>query len=164
MSSCMVLWRHMSGMALFLAGSIFLVINHSARTRIFELFNLKYSYCIILDDQWHDCGPFGGYNFVAIIFWAGVSACLWTFGFIFLRVWYWYGIKRKNSYGVNISALRVYLIYVYQKLEWNLHRLECEVLSRLDQDKRKSVTPSIRLMIKLFLRRKLQSEKVTKNS
>ncbi|XP_054796474.1 histone-lysine N-methyltransferase ASHR1 isoform X2 [Prosopis cineraria] len=47
-----------------------------------------------------------------------------------------------------------------QRAEWKLHRLECEVLSRLEKDKRKSVTPSIRLMVKLYLRRKLQSEKV----
>ncbi|KAF3970156.1 hypothetical protein CMV_006123 [Castanea mollissima] len=47
-----------------------------------------------------------------------------------------------------------------QKLDWKLHRLECEALSRLDKDRRKCVTPSIRLMGKLYLRRKLQSEKV----
>ncbi|XP_028757579.1 histone-lysine N-methyltransferase ASHR1 isoform X1 [Neltuma alba] len=47
-----------------------------------------------------------------------------------------------------------------QRAEWKLHRLECEVLSRLEKDKRKFVTPSIRLMVKLYLRRKLQSEKV----
>ncbi|XP_041015983.1 histone-lysine N-methyltransferase ASHR1 isoform X1 [Juglans microcarpa x Juglans regia] len=47
-----------------------------------------------------------------------------------------------------------------QKLDWKLHRLECQALSRLDMDKRKSVTPSIRLMLKLYLRRKLESEKV----
>lgn len=47
-----------------------------------------------------------------------------------------------------------------QKSEWRLHRLECEALSRLDDRKRKSVTPSIRLMLKLYLRRKLQDEKV----
>ncbi|KAF7829866.1 histone-lysine N-methyltransferase ASHR1 [Senna tora] len=47
-----------------------------------------------------------------------------------------------------------------QKSDWKLHRLECEVLSKLDKDKRKSVTPSIRLMVKLYLRRKLQSEKI----
>ncbi|KAK4572933.1 hypothetical protein RGQ29_031065 [Quercus rubra] len=47
-----------------------------------------------------------------------------------------------------------------QKLDWKLHRLECEALSRLDKDRRKCVTPSIRLMVKLYLRRKLQSEKV----
>ncbi|XP_047167625.1 histone-lysine N-methyltransferase ASHR1 [Vigna umbellata] len=48
-----------------------------------------------------------------------------------------------------------------QRSEWKLHRLECEVLSRLDKDKRKSVTPSIRLMVRLYLRRKLQDDKVT---
>lgn len=47
-----------------------------------------------------------------------------------------------------------------QKLEWKLHRLECQALSRLDEDKRQSVTPSIRLMLKLCIRRKLQSDKV----
>ncbi|XP_028757593.1 histone-lysine N-methyltransferase ASHR1 isoform X3 [Neltuma alba] len=34
-----------------------------------------------------------------------------------------------------------------QRAEWKLHRLECEVLSRLEKDKRKFVTPSIRLMV-----------------
>ncbi|KOM41628.1 hypothetical protein LR48_Vigan04g182600 [Vigna angularis] len=48
-----------------------------------------------------------------------------------------------------------------QRSEWKLHRLECEVVSRLDKDKRKSVTPSIRLMVRLYLRRKLQDDKVT---
>ncbi|CAJ2644253.1 unnamed protein product [Trifolium pratense] len=47
-----------------------------------------------------------------------------------------------------------------QKSEWKLHRLECEALSRLDNLKRKSVTPSIRLMLKLYIRRKLQDEKI----
>lgn len=47
-----------------------------------------------------------------------------------------------------------------QKLDWPLHRLECQVLSRLDKEKRKSVTPSIRLMVKLYLRRKLQNDNV----
>ncbi|WJX38612.1 Histone-lysine N-methyltransferase ashr1 [Trifolium repens] len=47
-----------------------------------------------------------------------------------------------------------------QKSEWKLHRLECEALSRLDSLKRKSITPSIRLMLKLYIRRKLQDEKI----
>lgn len=47
-----------------------------------------------------------------------------------------------------------------QKSEWKLHRLECQALSRLDSNKRKSVTPSIRLMLKLYLRRKLQDQKI----
>lgn len=41
-----------------------------------------------------------------------------------------------------------------------MHRLECMALARLDKEKRKSVTPSIRLMIKLYIRRKLQDEKI----
>ncbi|XP_021900600.1 histone-lysine N-methyltransferase ASHR1 isoform X2 [Carica papaya] len=47
-----------------------------------------------------------------------------------------------------------------QKLEWKLHRLECQALCRLEKDRRKLVTPSIRLMLKLYLRKKLQNEKV----
>ncbi|XP_038718397.1 histone-lysine N-methyltransferase ASHR1 isoform X2 [Tripterygium wilfordii] len=47
-----------------------------------------------------------------------------------------------------------------QKSEWKLHRLECTTFSKLDKSRRKSVTSSIRLMVKLYLRRKLQSEKV----
>ncbi|TKY74311.1 Histone-lysine N-methyltransferase ASHR1 [Spatholobus suberectus] len=47
-----------------------------------------------------------------------------------------------------------------QRSEWKLHRLECEAISRLDEDKRKSVTPSIRLMVRLCLRRKLQNDKI----
>ncbi|XP_065880933.1 histone-lysine N-methyltransferase ASHR1 isoform X2 [Euphorbia lathyris] len=47
-----------------------------------------------------------------------------------------------------------------QKLEWKLHRLECIALSKLDKERRKFVTPSIRLMVRLYLRRKLQNEKV----
>ncbi|KAL6296880.1 hypothetical protein ACE6H2_005022 [Prunus campanulata] len=47
-----------------------------------------------------------------------------------------------------------------QKSEWKLHRLECEALSKLHRERRMAVTPSIRLMIKLYLRTKLQTEKV----
>ncbi|RZC06888.1 Histone-lysine N-methyltransferase ASHR1 [Glycine soja] len=47
-----------------------------------------------------------------------------------------------------------------ERSEWKLHRLECQVLSRLDHDKRKSLTPSIRLMLRLHLRRKLQNDKI----
>lgn len=60
------------------------------------------------------------------------------------------------------SACKVawYCSSMCQKSEWKLHRLECDALARLDKDRHKSVTPSIRLIIKLFIRRKLQSEKV----
>ncbi|XVF36853.1 hypothetical protein REPUB_Repub19eG0094200 [Reevesia pubescens] len=47
-----------------------------------------------------------------------------------------------------------------QKLEWKLHRLECQALAKLDKQRRKSVTPTIRMMVKLYLRRKLQNENV----
>ncbi|XP_057975005.1 histone-lysine N-methyltransferase ASHR1 isoform X2 [Malania oleifera] len=47
-----------------------------------------------------------------------------------------------------------------QKSDWKLHRLECHALSKLDKDRKKSLTPSIRLMVKLCVRRKLQSEKL----
>jgi len=51
-------------------------------------------------------------------------------------------------------------VYNSQKSEWKLHRLECKALSRLEKEKRKAVTPSIRLMVRLYLSRKLQNEMV----
>ncbi|PKI38461.1 hypothetical protein CRG98_041160 [Punica granatum] len=48
-----------------------------------------------------------------------------------------------------------------QKSQWKVHQLECRALARLDEDKRKAVTPTIRLMLKLYIRRKLQDEKIT---
>jgi len=62
----------------------------------------------------------------------------------------------------SISVTFVVFLNAVQRSEWKLHRLECEVLSRLDKDKRESVTPSIRLMVRLYLRRKLQDDKVYK--
>ncbi|KAF9599894.1 hypothetical protein IFM89_001840 [Coptis chinensis] len=47
-----------------------------------------------------------------------------------------------------------------QKLEWKLHRLECQALKGLSKDRRQSLTPSIRVMVRLYFRRKLQTEKV----
>ncbi|KAF8377029.1 hypothetical protein HHK36_030401 [Tetracentron sinense] len=47
-----------------------------------------------------------------------------------------------------------------QKSDWKLHRLECQALAQLSNDRRKLLTPSIRLMVRLYLRRKLQSEQV----
>ncbi|CDP12439.1 unnamed protein product [Coffea canephora] len=47
-----------------------------------------------------------------------------------------------------------------QKTDWKLHRLECQVLSKVEKGRIKSLTPSIRLMVKLYLRRKLQVEQV----
>ncbi|GMH00279.1 hypothetical protein Nepgr_002118 [Nepenthes gracilis] len=47
-----------------------------------------------------------------------------------------------------------------QKSDWKLHRVECRAISKLEKERQKSLTPSIRLMVKLCLRRKLEVEKV----
>ncbi|KAH9605634.1 hypothetical protein KSS87_003039 [Heliosperma pusillum] len=48
-----------------------------------------------------------------------------------------------------------------QKKDWKLHRVECQALSNIEKEKLKYLTPSIRLMVKLYLKRKLQTtEKV----
>ncbi|XP_062076777.1 histone-lysine N-methyltransferase ASHR1-like isoform X2 [Humulus lupulus] len=47
-----------------------------------------------------------------------------------------------------------------QKEEWKLHRLECDALSKLDKERRKCVTPSLRLMLRLYIRKKLESERI----
>ena len=66
-----------------------------------------------------------------------------------------------NDCNVTVAVLLFTILFnVVQRSEWKLHRLECQVLSRLDHDKRKSLTPSIRLMLRLHLRRKLQNDKV----
>ncbi|KAL2893175.1 Histone-lysine N-methyltransferase ASHR1 [Bienertia sinuspersici] len=44
--------------------------------------------------------------------------------------------------------------------DWTLHRVECQALSKLEKEKLKYLTPTIRLMVKLYLKRKLQNEKV----
>ncbi|KAM5564144.1 histone-lysine N-methyltransferase ASHR1-like [Rosa sericea] len=51
-----------------------------------------------------------------------------------------------------------------QKSEWKLHRLECQALSKLPKEKRRAVTPSLRLMIRLYCRSKLQSQKTIPTS
>ncbi|KAM0950949.1 putative [histone H3]-lysine(4) N-trimethyltransferase chromatin remodeling SET family [Dioscorea sansibarensis] len=48
---------------------------------------------------------------------------------------------------------------VCQRSEWKVHQLECQALAGLSEDRRKMLTSSIRLMVKLLLRRKLQDEK-----
>nr|GMD81999.1 histone-lysine N-methyltransferase ASHR1 [Ipomoea batatas] len=45
-----------------------------------------------------------------------------------------------------------------QKTDWKLHRFECQSLLKVERDRIKSLAPTIRLMVKLYLRRKLQSE------
>ncbi|PWZ21849.1 Histone-lysine N-methyltransferase ASHR1 [Zea mays] len=47
-----------------------------------------------------------------------------------------------------------------QKEEWKLHQLECRAMAALTEDRKKMLTPTIRLMVRLALKRKLQNEKV----
>lgn len=73
-------------------------------------------------------------------------------------------VQRRREISSYLRAEIIVTVIKFQKLDWKLHRLECQVLSRLDKEKRKSVTPSIRLMLKLYLRRKLQNDNVTNSS
>ncbi|KAJ6818099.1 histone-lysine N-methyltransferase ASHR1 isoform X1 [Iris pallida] len=58
------------------------------------------------------------------------------------------------------SACRVawYCGNMCQKSEWKLHQLECQALAALNEDRKKMLTPTIRLMMRLLLKRKLQQE------
>ncbi|EPS73138.1 hypothetical protein M569_01616, partial [Genlisea aurea] len=47
-----------------------------------------------------------------------------------------------------------------QKLDWRLHSVECQKLSELSLDRLKSLTSSLRLMLRLCIRRKLEIEEV----
>lgn len=47
-----------------------------------------------------------------------------------------------------------------QREEWKLHQLECRAIAALTEDRKKMLTPTIRLMVRLVLRRKLQDDKV----
>ncbi|OVA16458.1 SET domain [Macleaya cordata] len=47
-----------------------------------------------------------------------------------------------------------------RKSEWKLHRLECQALAGLSKDRQRSLTPSLRLMVRLYLKRRLQNEQV----
>lgn len=51
-----------------------------------------------------------------------------------------------------------------QKEEWKLHQLECRAMTALTEDRKKMLTPTIRLMVRLALKRKLQNEKVIPSS
>ncbi|GAA0144931.1 histone modifying enzyme [Lithospermum erythrorhizon] len=53
-----------------------------------------------------------------------------------------------------------YCSTICQKVDWKLHKEECKVLSRMDTNSLKSLTASIRLMLKLYLKNKLQQQKV----
>nr|XP_010926453.1 histone-lysine N-methyltransferase ASHR1 isoform X2 [Elaeis guineensis] len=64
------------------------------------------------------------------------------------------------------SACRVawYCGNACQRSEWKLHQLECQALVALSEERKKKLTPTIRLMVRLMLRRKLQSEQVACNA
>lgn len=55
---------------------------------------------------------------------------------------------------------KLHYVRSVQKLDWKLHSVECKALAKVDKNRVKSITPSIRLMVKLYLRRKLQQQKV----
>ncbi|XP_072990624.1 histone-lysine N-methyltransferase ASHR1 isoform X4 [Typha latifolia] len=50
------------------------------------------------------------------------------------------------------------------KSEWKLHQAECQALASLAEDKKKLLTPTLRLIVRLLLRRKLQDEQVIPTS
>ncbi|KAK9134907.1 hypothetical protein Syun_014237 [Stephania yunnanensis] len=47
-----------------------------------------------------------------------------------------------------------------QKLQWKEHKLECQALVGAGKERRNHLTPTIRLMIRLYLKRKLQKEQI----
>ncbi|KAG6432653.1 hypothetical protein SASPL_104234 [Salvia splendens] len=47
-----------------------------------------------------------------------------------------------------------------QRSDWKLHSAECRVLSKVDKQRVNSLTPSLRLMSKLCVKRKLEIEKI----
>ncbi|KAL7155951.1 hypothetical protein ABFS83_03G110600 [Erythranthe nasuta] len=60
------------------------------------------------------------------------------------------------------SACRVvwYCSSNCQKSDWKSHRVECRTLSKVDKERVKLLTPSVRLMVKLCIKRKLEIEKI----
>ncbi|CAD5180688.1 unnamed protein product [Musa acuminata subsp. malaccensis] len=51
-----------------------------------------------------------------------------------------------------------------QKSEWKIHQSECRALAALNEDRKKMLTSTIRLMVRLILRKQLQSEQVIPTS
>ncbi|GER49219.1 N-lysine methyltransferase SMYD2 [Striga asiatica] len=47
-----------------------------------------------------------------------------------------------------------------QKLDWKMHSVECSALKKVDKERLKSLTPSIRLMVRLCIRLKLENQKI----
>ncbi|KAK6132375.1 hypothetical protein DH2020_033896 [Rehmannia glutinosa] len=52
-----------------------------------------------------------------------------------------------------------YCSSICQKSDWKLHCVECQALKKVDKERLKSITPSIRLMVRLCIRRKLENQK-----
>ncbi|KAK6114862.1 hypothetical protein DH2020_007131 [Rehmannia glutinosa] len=53
-----------------------------------------------------------------------------------------------------------YCSSICQKSDWKLHCVECQALKKVDKERLKSITPSIRLMVRLCIRRKLENQKI----
>ncbi|GFQ02434.1 histone-lysine n-methyltransferase ashr1 [Phtheirospermum japonicum] len=47
-----------------------------------------------------------------------------------------------------------------QKSDWKMHSVECRSLKKVEKERLKSLTPSIRLMVRLCIRRKLENQKI----
>ncbi|KAL6492859.1 hypothetical protein OROGR_032618 [Orobanche gracilis] len=47
-----------------------------------------------------------------------------------------------------------------QKSDWDMHCVECKALKKVDKERLKSLTPSIRLMVRLCIMRKLENQKI----
>ncbi|KAG6501441.1 hypothetical protein ZIOFF_041321 [Zingiber officinale] len=51
-----------------------------------------------------------------------------------------------------------------QRSEWKLHQLECKALASLRDDRRKLLTSTVRLMVRLILKKQLQNEQLSCNA
>ncbi|CAA0827867.1 Histone-lysine N-methyltransferase ASHR1 [Striga hermonthica] len=51
-----------------------------------------------------------------------------------------------------------------QKSDWKMHSVECSALKKVDKERLKSLTQSIRLMVRLCIRFKLQNQKILPNT
>ncbi|KAL3641315.1 Histone-lysine N-methyltransferase ashr1 [Castilleja foliolosa] len=47
-----------------------------------------------------------------------------------------------------------------QKSDWKMHSVECQALKKVEQERLKLLTPSIRLMVRLCIRQKLEIQKI----
>lgn len=48
-----------------------------------------------------------------------------------------------------------------QRKEWVHHKFECAILARLAKDKQRSPTSTLRLVVRLLIKRRLQADKVS---